>query len=116
MKDKALFLIYKSKKELSFSFRSKGGYTLLDWMEVEDEKTLKRNLRCIRRANNTNSYIRELTTNKTKEKWVYILRNSDGDEILRSRPYSSRQRCDEGLVNFIEQKKAAKECDVTERF
>ncbi len=72
MKDKALFLIYKSKEGVEFSFGSKGGHTWLDWTKVKDEKTLKRNLRCIRRANNVDCYERVLTTRKTKKKWVYV--------------------------------------------
>ncbi|MGB6038118.1 MAG: DUF1508 domain-containing protein [Cryomorphaceae bacterium] len=115
MKDKALFLIYKSKKELSFSFRSKGGYILLDWTKVEDEKTLKKNLRCIRRTRDPKSYGYSISKHKDKEKWHYTLTNRDGKEILRSRDYASRQRCDEGLATFLAQVKGAKVFTASEK-
>jgi len=106
--DKSLFLIYKSKKELSFSFRSKGGYTLLDWMEVADEKTLNKNIRCIKRTCDPNSYGYSITKHKDKEKWHFTLSNRAGTEILKSRGYASRQRCDDSLATFLDQVKGAK--------
>ena len=108
VKDKALFLIYKSKEGVAFSFRSKGGYILLDWMNVADEKTLNKNIRCIKRSCDPGSYGYSITKHKDKEKWHYTLSNRAGTEILKSRAYASRQRCDEGLTTFLAQVKRAK--------